>query len=141
MPENQAVRKGEFCMHSSLVTGLQHIGLPTGDLERTVAFYEQFGFQVEWRRDASATDRVAFLRCGSCVIETYLTPSPALVNGAVDHIALDVTDIEAAWRDVSSLGYETLEGKITELPFFARGVRYFTILGPNHEKLEFNQKL
>ena len=30
-----------------LFLGLQHIGIPTADLEKTIAFYEQFGFMVE----------------------------------------------------------------------------------------------
>ena len=28
------------------INGLQHIGLPTNDLEKTVAFYEGLGFSV-----------------------------------------------------------------------------------------------
>lgn len=123
-----------------LFLGLQHIGIPTADLEKTIAFYEQFGFMVEWRRDASETDRVAFLRCGSCVIETYLTDKPAMATGPVDHIAIDVSDIEAAYKYVQGLGCTALEGGITPLPFFEKGVKYFTILGVNKEKVEFNQK-
>ena len=29
---------------SDFCTGLQHIGVPTNDIERTKAFYEQLGF-------------------------------------------------------------------------------------------------
>ena len=28
-----------------MLTGVQHIGVPTNDLEKTVAFYETIGFQ------------------------------------------------------------------------------------------------
>lgn len=31
------------------INGLQHIGLPTNDLEKTVAFYEGLGFSVALR--------------------------------------------------------------------------------------------
>lgn len=125
----------------SLFLGLQHIGLPTADLEKTIAFYERFGFHVDWSHDSGPNDKVAFLRCESCVIETYLTEHPALANGAVDHIAIDVSDIQKAYTHALSLGYEALEQKITFLPFFEHGVKYFTILGVNNEKIEFNQKL
>ena len=125
----------------ALFNGLQHIGLPSSDIDKTIAFYEQFGFHVDWRRDTGESDRVAFLSCGSCVIETYLTACPAMANGAVDHIALDVTDIEGVYAYVTGLGYTALEQQITFLPFFEKGVKYFTILGFNHEKVEFNQKL
>lgn len=30
----------------SLFLGLQHIGIPTADLEKTIAFYHQFGFEI-----------------------------------------------------------------------------------------------
>ena len=32
-----------------------------------------------------------------------------------------------------------LDSEINSLPFFEKGVRFFTILGPNAEKIEFNQ--
>ena len=38
-------------------------------------------------------------------------------------------------------GYELLDDAVRFLPFWARGVRFFTILGPNGEKVEFSQKL
>lgn len=125
----------------SLFLGLQHIGIPTADLEKTIEFYQQFGFETVWRKDNSETDKVAFLRCGSCTIETYFTASPAKVNGAVDHIAIDVSDIDEVYSYVSALGYSSIENHITYLPFFTNGVKYFTIKGVNGEKIEFNQKL
>lgn len=121
--------------------GLQHIGLPTANIDETIAFYKQFGFQLEWHHESSESDKVAFLRCGSCVIETYLTDRPAMATGAVDHIAIDVSDIDKVYAYVSGLGYAAIEQKITYLPFFEHGVKYFTILGVNNEKVEFNQKL
>ncbi len=124
-----------------LFTGLSHIGLPTEQLENTVQFYQQFGFQIDWSIKKSETDSTVFLKCGSCVIETYYSEHAAMKNGAIDHIALDVSDIQCAYDYVSSLGYQSLEGQITYLPFYNNGVRYFTILGPNHEKLEFSQRL
>lgn len=123
-----------------LFTGLSHIGIPTGNIDETIRFFEKFGFEIWWRKEDPASP-VAFLRRGTCVIETYASDVCALANGAVDHIAVDVTDIEAAYQYALSEGYQALEGQITFLPFFENGVRFFTILGPNHEKLEFSQKL
>ena len=62
--------------------------------------------------------------------------SPNLKDGAID-----VIDIEAVFQVVASAGLPAIEGKICVLPFWERGVRYFTIYGPNAEKIEFIQKL
>jgi len=124
-----------------LFIGLQHIGIPTADVDKTISFFEQFGFKVDWRKTESAEDDVAFLSKGSCVIETYFSKQPSMTNGAVDHIAIDVSDIEKVYEYVSSLGYTAIEGEIKYLPFFEHGVKYFTILGVNNEKVEFNQRL
>ena len=126
---------------NELVIGLQHIGLPTSDVQKTIDFYTSLGFEIAWENQKPAKERVAFLKKGSCVMETYYSETPAMTAGAVDHVALDVTDIEAAYEAAKALGYAAIEGQITFLPFFANGVRYFTILGPSHEKVEFNQYL
>ena len=84
---------------------------------------------------------VAFLQNGTLVIETYAVEDPAMQNGAIDHVALNVQDIEAAWSDAQACGYETEDKSINFLPFFERGVKFFTIIGPNREKVEFNQYL
>lgn len=118
------------------VTGIQHLGIPTRDLEATVAFYQGLGFETVW-----ANGEVAFLQLGTLVIETYASEEVALRNGAIDHVALNVRDIETAWRDVQAGGYEVADAEINFLPFFENGVKFFTIIGPNREKVEFNQFL
>jgi len=117
-------------------TGIQHLGIPTENLEKTVAFYHGLGFETTW-----TNGEVAFLQLGTLVIETYKADTAAKLNGAIDHVALNVHDIEAAWRDAQACGYETEDKEINFLPFFEKGVRFFTIIGPNREKVEFNQIL
>ena len=119
------------------VTGIQHLGLPTADLEKTIAFYHGLGFTTIYEQK----DYVCFLQLGTMVIETYYAEKPAMINGAIDHVALNVKDIEAAWRDAQACGYETNDTEINFLPFFENGVKFFTIIGPNREKVEFNQIL
>lgn len=119
------------------VTGIQHLGIPTGDLNKTIEFYQGLGFEVIWQNPGE----VAFLQNGTLVIETYAVEEPAMKSGAIDHVALNVQDIEAAWRDAQACGYETEDTAINFLPFFENGVKFFTIIGPNREKVEFNQYL
>lgn len=123
------------------ITGLQHIGMPVNDSAKTVAFYSKLGFQVAYDT-MNGKEHVVFLKKDGLVIETYETGSASLRNGAWDHVALDVKDIEKAWQEVvEGLGLPSLEGSIQFLPFWAKGVRFFTILGPNMEKIEFSQML
>jgi len=123
-----------------VVRGLQHIGLPTGVIDETIAFYGAIGFEVI-HENRHPGGRVAFLRCGTLVIETYEEERTAGQAGAIDHIALDVSDIRAAYTLVNQLGHPALEGGVQTLPFFERGVSFFTIEGPNREKVEFSQYL
>ena len=118
------------------VTGIQHLGLPTEDIKKTVDFYHSLGFETIW-----TNGEVAFMQLGTLVIETYQVDASAKVNGAIEHVALNVKDVEAAWRDAQACGYETEDTEISFLPFFEKGVRFFTIIGPNREKVEFNQFL
>ncbi len=123
---------------SSIATGLQHIGVPTNDIEGTIAFYTSLGFEVAHRADNKG-ELVAFLRLGDLTVETYQNFKAPHAAGAVDHIAINVTDVDAARRIADQMGLEVIEEG--QLPFWDNGVKYFTILGPNREKLEFNQYL
>lgn len=125
-----------------LITGLQHIGLPTNHIEKTIAFYETLGFQTAYQTvNEKAGEKVAFLRLGDVVIETYENKQAALSNGAWDHVALNVTDIEEVFRLAKENGFPMLDTEIQFLPFWDNGVRFFTIAGPNQEKVEFSQYL
>lgn len=125
-----------------LVTGIQHIGIPTNDIEKTITFYTGLGFEVAFRTiNEAANEQVAFLRLKNLTIETYENHCASNKAGAIDHIALDVCDIEATFQLVKDAGYSLLDTEIQFLPFWTNGVRFFTIEGPNAEKIEFSQML
>ena len=122
------------------VSGVQHVGLPTSCFEKTVEFYKSLAFEVIYSTVLHGTQHVAFLKQGNLVIETY-EDNAAGKAGAWDHVALDCSDIDAAFEAVNALGYEVVSNGIEELPFWNNGDRFFTFLGPNSEKVEFNQIL
>lgn len=122
------------------VTGLQHIGLPTNDMAATVAFYQSLGFTVAHQADNEG-EKVCFLTLAGVCIEAYENGKAVGRAGAIDHIALDVDDIGAAWDAVRAAGYQTREPAIRTLPFWERGVSFFNIQGPNGETVEFGQIL
>lgn len=121
------------------LNGFQHIGLPVKDMDKTVEFYKSLGFDVCFETVLDG-DRVAFLKLGNLVIESYEDKNVAMKSGAVDHFAIDVSDIEAAYSEAKALGLNLLD-EITFLPFFDNGVKFFNVQGPNNETVEFSQIL
>ena len=88
---------------SGIATGLQHIGGPTNDIEKTISFYVSLGFKVA-HRAVNGEELVAFLRLGDLTIETYQNFKAVGQNGAVDHIAINVTDVDEARRIADGMG-------------------------------------
>lgn len=123
----------DFC------TGVQHIGIPTNDIEETVNFYLQLGFEIVLRT-TNGDEKVAFLQMNNLVIETYQNGQAAMKPGAIDHIALDVKDIDTLFEVVKSKKLHLLDEGVNGLPFWENGVKFFTILGPNKEKIEFCER-
>lgn len=122
--------------------GLQHVGLPTNDLKATIAFYESLGFETVYQvRNEAAGEDVAFLRLKNLTIEAYENGRAAMQSGAIDHIAIDVDDAEAAYRLAQEQGYRIVSNGVEFLPFWQKGVKFFILLGPNQERVEFNQYL
>jgi catechol 2,3-dioxygenase-like lactoylglutathione lyase family enzyme len=129
---------------SDYVLALQHIGVPTSDLKKSTAFFVSLGFYVIERETIpNSENQVAFLQCRNVVLEIYEEPgmgSPRTV-GAIDHIALDVSDIQATYAEALAMDLPFVEEGIQFLPFGIAGVRYFSVKGPDNVIVEYNQKL
>ena len=124
----------DFC------TGVQHIGIPTNDIEKTKAFFATIGFEVAYAT-VNGTEKVAFLQLGNCIIETWQSGTAVMAYGAIDHISLDVKNIDRLFEVVKSRGLKLLDDHVCSLPFWENGVRFFTVEGPDKEKIEFCEKL
>ena len=136
-------------------TGVQHIGIPTNDIDKTVDFYHKLGFETAFETvtkklltpygletvNEEADEKVVFLKLGTLVVEAYENHAAVLRAGAIDHVALDVKDIEEIYQYVNQAGLNTTQDSIHFLPFWENGVKFFTIEGPNKEKVEFSQYL
>ena len=122
------------------VTGLQHIGLPTNDMEKTLAFYQSLGFELALDV-MNGEERVCFLKLQNICIEAYQNGQAVGHAGAIDHVALDVDDVYAAWDAVTAAGYVPREAEPRFLPFWTNGVKFFNIVGPNGETVGFSQYL
>ena len=122
------------------LNGLQHIGVPTKNIEETIEFYGKLGFEIAFQT-VNDGGKVAFLKMENLVIETYENEDATMKSGAVDHIALDVKDIEKVYELINQEGLNTTQDTVHFLPFWENGVKFFTIEGPNKEKVEFSQYL
>lgn len=124
---------------SQNIKGLQHIGIPTNDMDKTVEFYSKIGFE-KMLETSDGDTRVVFLKLKDIILETYENGMAAMCDGAVDHIAFDVKNIEEAYDFITGLGIKIIT-EITALPFWDNGVKFFIAEGPNLERLEFAQYL
>ena len=124
------------------LNGIQHVGIPTNDIETTIEFYEKLGFEIALQTvNEAANEKVAFLKLNNLVIEIYENKAAKMESGAIDHVAIDVKDIEKVYELIDHAGLNTTRDAIHFLPFWENGVRFFTIEGPNKEKIEFSQYL
>lgn len=127
---------------SDYATGIQHLGIPTKDMKKTVNFYQELGFETALSTVNEATGQnVNFLRLGNLVIETYDSEEAAMCYGGIEHVAINVTDLQAVYDMICEKNLNTLNDEIHFLPFWDNGVKFFTIEGPNKEKVEFSQYL
>ncbi len=123
---------------TDFVTGYQHIGIPTNDIEATKTFFEALGFTKKYETENNG--RVIFFECGDILIETYEKNGQATgKRGAIDHVALAVNDLDKVIEEVKKTPYPIVEGP-EFLPFWENGVRYIVVLGPDAEAVEFLQK-
>jgi len=132
------------------LNGWSHLGIPVTNLKKSKDFYNQFGFKEIMYAEIPNGDKsikVLMIEKDGFVIELYQMFGNSLEeisirkDGHIDHIALDVIDINKAFKELQEAGFEILEDAPVYLDFWDNGVKYFNIRGPDYEKLEFNEKI
>ena len=93
------------------------------------------------KQDEKPKEKVAFLQIQNYCIESFENGQAVMADGAYQHVALDVRDIEEMYKKICENGYEVITDGIEQLPFWDNGVKFFMIKGPNEERIEFCQKL
>jgi lactoylglutathione lyase len=132
------------------INAIQHVGLPVTNLATSEAFYERLGFKnvmasgFEYRGGKGS---VAMMRRENMILELYQMPEKEMEeirrrgDGRIDHVAFDVDDIDATYATLKAASFSIVELEPVLLPFWKNGCKYFNILGPDKERLEFNQIL
>ena len=132
------------------INHLQHIGIPVTDIKVSEAFYQKLGFQNATSstfRHNGQEGRMIMMRLKDIVIELYQLPEVDLEeikirkDGHIDHITFDVSDIDQTYSILKEASFHVMEDQPVFLPFWENGCKYFNILGPDGERLEFNQIL
>ena len=135
---------------SLIINALQHIGIPVTDVAVSEAFYNRLGFEKVMQAPfdlAGERGRCIMMKKGSILLELYQMPMSHLeeirkrTDGNIDHIAFDVKNIDNAFSTLKDGGFTIVEEAPVFLHFWKRGCRYFNVLGPDGERLEFNQIL
>lgn len=131
------------------INNIQHIGIPVSNIQRSIPFYEQLGFKnvmsstFEIEREKGGI--VAMMQRNTMIIELYQMPSAHLSeiknrkDGHIDHIAFDVDDINLTFKTLKENDFDILEKEPVFLAFWDKGCKYFNILGPDRERIEFNE--
>lgn len=132
------------------INHLQHIGMPVTNIEISRTFYKKLGFEPVMNstfEHEGATGKVSMMKYNDIIIELYQMPEPELSSvkqrkdGKIDHISFDVSDIDETFAILKQEGFDVDEDSPEFLNFWEKGCRYFNILGPDGERLEFCQIL
>jgi len=136
---------------SSIIKSLQHVGIPVSNITISEAFYIRLGFKNVMQSNfvfEGETGICIMMKNKDVIIELYQMPEKQLKeirarkDGHVDHIAFDVDDIDKTFSILKEASFDIIEDRPVHLPsFWSNGCKYFNILGPDGERLEFNQIL
>ena len=131
------------------IAGLAHIALFTNDLETTVNFYECLGGKVTGQADVQkplGTNHIKIVSMPGFdleIIEPHDGTDVTATGGLFPHIAIEVSDIDAAIAELKEAGITSFRNgvdKAADLPIFG-GIRNAFFIGPNGEQLELLQHM
>ena len=119
------------------ITGLHYISIPTADLDETILFYTEIGFDITLMTEHPVTGRqIVFMKQQDLLLKAYEDETVTAENTAIQ-FAIRVLDIEDAYDFICKRGLSVMEDAVQSLPYFENGLRYFTVEGPNKERVEF----
>ena len=89
---------------------LAHMGIPTDDLQTTIAFWEKLGFKKQGLFDTdNQGHQVVFMKAGHLMLEIWDSDGAVRQTGAINHISLNVEDADGAYRAAKAEGFNVKE--------------------------------
>lgn len=113
---------------------VQHIGIPTKDLKQAEAFWQSLGFE---KTGDFPVGKVIFMKRNHLVIETWQADEVAGKAGAINHISMNTTDADAAFKAAKAEGFNLIDSEVQHLPFWEKGIKFFNVQGPDGVIVEF----
>ena len=133
------------------VGGWSHLGIPVININKSVAFYQRFGFNTIMETGVPVGDgrevKITIVEKGGLNLEFYQLLEEALpeirsrTDGHVDHVAIGVREIDKAFAELKSVGIQPLEEEPVSMHYWENEIRYFTFRGPDGEKIQLQQTL
>ena len=120
-----------------------HIGLAVNDIEASTQWYmDVLGFELIGSFETPDGIPARFLKGKDFIYELFCPHGGAPAPGKIDHFCFDSTDIEADYAYCQKQGYTICTNGIEGIPtFWEKGCRYFKLLSPTGEQVEFCQIL
>ena len=123
-------------MEKGFIKGLAHIGIFVKDMEASKDYYVKLGFSLD--KEAKLDDlELAFLSAGTCLIELVkLKDYVERPAGVIDHIAVEVDDIDAAVANATAKGINIDASAVTFVQLLG-GIKNVFFEGPDGERIEY----
>ena len=128
---------------------IEHLGIAVADLKKSNELFQRLLGNAPYKSETVASEGVetSFFQVGDTKIEllqasTEDSPIAKFISKkseGIHHIAFDVDDIELAFTTIKENHFTILEKEPVFLNFWNKGCKYFNILGPDGERLEFNE--
>ena len=120
------------------LVGLHHAGIHVTNLEHSIAFYQALFGLRPLQRLQLGRERIVFLEAGAGSIELIADDGGARPTGSVDHLALEVTDLDGWLARLRERGVRLLDEMPIDVPEL--GVRILFCLGPDDERIELLER-
>ena len=92
-------------MIDKYIQNIEHIGLPSENIDYAIEFYSNIGFKlINTEYVAAKGQRVAFMQIGETQLEIYEEKSGFHGCGSINHIALGVHDVDRLFEEAKANG-------------------------------------
>jgi lactoylglutathione lyase len=138
-------RIGNLSLRNENIFNWAHLGIPVTNIYVSKEFYKNLGFAVVSETEIVGVVKLCMLENKGFIIELYQFLGDEIIeiskrkHGIIDHIAFSVNDIEKAFYELKKSQFNVENKDLAYMDIWENGTKFFNILGPDNERIEFNQ--